>query len=72
VLAHDALVVREEPSSEDDEDEDVSVEVVESVSVVVAVVPVDAMVLVVVPIEPSKATTPHASTNVARIEATTR
>jgi hypothetical protein len=76
VLAHDWLVLSVEPSSEDedpvseDDEEDVSVELVESVDVVL--VPVEATVVDSAPIEPSKATTPHASTNVARIEATTR
>jgi hypothetical protein len=72
VLAHDWLVLKVEPSSEDEDpvSEDVSVELVESVDVVL--VPVEATVVDSAPIEPSKATTPHASTNVARIEATTR
>jgi hypothetical protein len=83
VLAHDWLVVSVDESSEEvdvsSEDEDVVVSsdddvdddvVDEGVAVVVA--DVEAIVVVSAPIEPSKATTPHASTNVATTEATMR
>jgi uncharacterized protein GlcG (DUF336 family) len=70
VLAHDWLVVSVDESSED-EDVVVSSDVVdEGVAVVVA--DVEAIVVVSAPIEPSKATTPHASTNVATTAATMR
>jgi hypothetical protein len=78
VLAHDWLVLSVEPSSEEDVSSSLD-EVVVSVEedddeVVVSdvVVAVEATVVASAPIEPSKATTPHASTNVASAEATMR
>jgi hypothetical protein len=74
VLAHDWLVLSVEPSSED-VDEPVSEEDVSSLDEVVVSdvgVAVEATLVVSAPIEPSKATTPHVSTNVASADATMR
>jgi hypothetical protein len=79
VLAHDWLVLNVEPSSEDDVSllvvsllDELVASVEDEVVVSDVVVAVDATVVVSAPIEPLKATTPQASTNVASREATMR
>jgi hypothetical protein len=72
VLAHDWLVLNVEPSSEDDASLLVVSSLEDEAVVADVVVAVAATVVVSAPIEPVNATTPQASTNVARTAATTR
>jgi len=71
MLAHDCLVVIVAAESSDEDDSSAPDAVLASVEVVV-VVDFDATVVASAPIEPSKATTPHASTKVARTAAAMR